>query len=137
MLPPFSVVIPAFNEQENVAQLFADLERRPELAARASSIVIVDDGSSDLTPLLVSAYDGPLPIELLRFDQNQGPGAAFRAGFEASQGGFEILGLRAALRRHGDQAGRKVGHPHTRHSFVAILAARAASLDVHNLQIGG
>ena len=79
---PLYVVIPAFNEQENVAQLFADLERRPELAARANSIVIVDDGSSDLTPLLVSGYDGPLPIELLRFDQNQGPGAAFRAGFE-------------------------------------------------------
>jgi dolichol-phosphate mannosyltransferase len=76
------VVIPAFNEQENMAQLFADLERRQELLANACSILIVDDGSDDLTPDLVAAYDGPLPIELLRFEENQGPGAAFRAGFE-------------------------------------------------------
>jgi dolichol-phosphate mannosyltransferase len=76
------VVIPAYNEQENIAQLFADLERRQELLIGARSILIVDDGSDDLTATLVSAYDGPLPIELLSFDQNQGPGAAFRAGFE-------------------------------------------------------
>jgi dolichol-phosphate mannosyltransferase len=76
------VIIPAFNEQENIAQLFADLERRRELLYGACSILIVDDGSSDLTPSLIADYDGPLPIELLRFEENQGPGAAFRAGFE-------------------------------------------------------
>ena len=79
---PLLVVIPAFNEQENLAQLFADLEGRSELRADALRIVIVDDGSSDLTPLLIEAYAGDLPVELLRFDENQGPGAAFRAGFE-------------------------------------------------------
>jgi len=68
-------VIPAFNEQENLAQLFADLEGRSELRADAVRIVIVDDGSSDLTPTLIEAYDGELPIELLRFEENQGPGA--------------------------------------------------------------
>ncbi len=79
---PLLVVIPAFNEQENLAQLFADLEGRSELRAEALRIVIVDDGSSDLTPTLIEAYTGDLPVELLRFDENQGPGAAFRAGFE-------------------------------------------------------
>lgn len=79
---PLVVVIPAFNEQENLAQLFADLEGRSELRADAVRIVIVDDGSSDLTPTLIEAYDGELPIELLRFEENQGPGAAFRAGFQ-------------------------------------------------------
>ena len=79
---PLVVVIPAFNEQENLAQLFSDLEGRPELRADAIRVVIVDDGSSDLTPSLIESYDGDLPVELLRFEQNQGPGAAFRAGFE-------------------------------------------------------
>jgi dolichol-phosphate mannosyltransferase len=76
------LIIPAFNEQENIAQLFADLECRPELHELAHSILIVDDGSSDLTPELIGAYAGPLPIELLRFERNKGPGAAFREGFE-------------------------------------------------------
>jgi dolichol-phosphate mannosyltransferase len=79
---PLVVVIPAFNEQENLAQLFSDLEGRRELLDHAVRIVIVDDGSSDLTPTLIEAYDGVLPVELLRFEENQGPGAAFRAGFE-------------------------------------------------------
>lgn len=79
---PLVVVIPAFNEEENLAQLFADLEERRELCDDAIRIVIVDDGSSDLTPTLIEAYDGRLPVELLRFEENQGPGAAFRAGFE-------------------------------------------------------
>ena len=79
---PLLVVIPAFNEQENLEQLFADLEGRSELRAQAMRIVIVDDGSSDLTATLIESYDGDLPVELLRFDENQGPGAAFRAGFE-------------------------------------------------------
>lgn len=78
---PLVLVIPAFNEAENIAQLFADLEARPEICRRASRIIIVDDGSADLTPHLVRDYAGVLPVELLRFDQNQGPGAAFRAGF--------------------------------------------------------
>ena len=42
---------------------------------------IVDDGSADATPELVEGYSGPLPVELVRLEQNQGPGAAFRAGF--------------------------------------------------------
>jgi dolichol-phosphate mannosyltransferase len=79
---PLVVVIPAYNEQENLGQLFSDLDLHSDLFADALSIVIVDDGSVDLTASMIEAYDGHLPIELLRFEHNQGPGAAFRAGFE-------------------------------------------------------
>ena len=137
---PLHLVIPAFNEQENVAQLFADLERRPELAARASSIVIVDDGSSDLTPLLVSGYDGPLPIELLRFDENQGPGAAFRAGFVVRHAlgidaktvssffrVYRASTLRAAFHRYGDNLIRESGFA-CKAEILAKLASMGARI---------
>jgi dolichol-phosphate mannosyltransferase len=78
------VVIPAFNEEDNLPRLFADLEARKALFPVGSRILIVDDGSSDATPSLVRAYEGPLPVELVRLEQNQGPGAAFRAGFAAA-----------------------------------------------------
>jgi dolichol-phosphate mannosyltransferase len=74
-------VIPAFNEQENLPNLFADLAESSDLLGENSRIFIVDDGSVDETPALVESYRGPLPLELVRLERNQGPGAAFRTGF--------------------------------------------------------
>lgn len=74
-------VIPAFNEEENLPTLFADLAQTNDLLGEGSRIFIVDDGSADETSTLVESYAGPLPVELVRLEVNQGPGAAFRSGF--------------------------------------------------------
>ncbi len=81
---PTYFVIPAFNEEDNVPRLFAELEARPHLFPAGSRVFIVDDGSADQTPTLVESYSGPLPVQLVRLPENQGPGAAFRAGFAAA-----------------------------------------------------
>lgn len=81
---PRLFVVPAYNEEENLPQLLADLERRAHLFTSGSKLFIVDDGSSDGTVAVAEAYDGPLPLELIRLERNQGPGAAFRAGFDAA-----------------------------------------------------
>src|SRR3954466_7256108 len=81
---PKVFVIPAYNEEPNLPRLFVDLEARPELFPEGSRVIIVDDGSQDQTGPLVSEYAGDLPIELLSLGVNQGPGAAFRAGFAAA-----------------------------------------------------
>jgi dolichol-phosphate mannosyltransferase len=78
---PNLFVIPAFNEAENLPRLIADLEALPELRSPGSRVVVVDDGSLDDTAAIVTAYDGCLPLELLRLERNMGPGAAFRLGF--------------------------------------------------------
>ena len=81
---PTVFVIPAYNEEDNLPRLFSDLEARPQLFPDGSRVIVVDDGSADGTPALVEAYTGPLPVQLVRLEQNQGPGAAFRAGFAAA-----------------------------------------------------
>jgi dolichol-phosphate mannosyltransferase len=84
---PNLFIVPAFNEEANLPRLFADLEARPSLFPEGSRLIVVDDGSSDGTAELVEAYAGPLPVQCLRMGHNQGPGAAFRAGFlEALEG---------------------------------------------------
>jgi dolichol-phosphate mannosyltransferase len=80
---PVVFVVPAFDEAENIPRLFADLEAHAELFPPDSRLIIVDDGSSDGTAELVERYEGWLPVELVRLGTNQGPGAAFRAGFAA------------------------------------------------------
>jgi dolichol-phosphate mannosyltransferase len=81
---PIYFVVPAFNERENLPRLLADLEARPSLLPEGSRVIVVDDGSWDGTPELVEAYSGPLEMQLVRLGTNQGPGAAFRAGFAAA-----------------------------------------------------
>lgn len=78
---PNLFVVPAYNEEANLPRLFADLESRPELFPVGSRLLIVDDGSQDDTAAIVDRYQGPLPAEVIRLGHNQGPGAAFRAGF--------------------------------------------------------
>jgi dolichol-phosphate mannosyltransferase len=81
---PNLFVVPAFNEIENLPRLLEDLESRPELFPAGSRLFIVDDGSSDGTGEWVERYDGPVPTELVSYGENRGPGAAFRAGFDAA-----------------------------------------------------
>ena len=74
------IVVPAFNEEANVPNLLRDLRRRPELW-EDGTIVLVDDGSTDSTVATAKAHKGELPLVVLEQERNQGPGAAFDAGF--------------------------------------------------------
>jgi dolichol-phosphate mannosyltransferase len=86
---PNLFVVPAFNEEANLPRLLADLESRPALFPPGSRLLVVDDGSQDETAAIVERYRGPLPAEVIRLGRNQGPGAAFRAGFAAALEGCD------------------------------------------------
>src|SRR4051794_8650994 len=77
-------VVPAFNEADNLPRLLADLEARPALFPEGSRLILVDDGSADGTPELAEAHVGNVDVQVVRMGTNQGPGAAFRAGFDAA-----------------------------------------------------
>jgi dolichol-phosphate mannosyltransferase len=94
---PILFVVPAFNEVDNLPRLFADLEGQRLLLPAGSRVIVVDDGSEDGTDALVRNYGGPLPLELVRLPENQGPGAAFRAGFAAALEGSKSSSLIVTL----------------------------------------
>jgi dolichol-phosphate mannosyltransferase len=73
-------VIPAFNEEENLPRLLHDLEERPMLWS-GGHVILVDDGSTDDTAAVAKAYDGPVPLILVRQIRNKGAGRAFDRGF--------------------------------------------------------
>jgi dolichol-phosphate mannosyltransferase len=85
---PHVFIVPAFNEAENLPRLFADLETRQELFPDGCSVIVVDDGSADGTADIAESYDGSLDVEVVRMGTNQGPGAAFRAGFATALARF-------------------------------------------------
>jgi dolichol-phosphate mannosyltransferase len=71
-------VIPAYNEAENIALLFARLG--PIARDLDATVVIVDDGSSDGTAEAVRSNSGDFACELVRNPVNGGVGVALNAG---------------------------------------------------------
>ncbi|MFO1019148.1 MAG: glycosyltransferase family 2 protein [Planctomycetales bacterium] len=86
----YSVVIPAHNEAENLPNLLSSLQAVMEELGEPYEIIVVDDGSQDETPLVLTFLQEMIPeLVSLRFDMNHGQSAAFDAGFRTSRG--EIL----------------------------------------------
>lgn len=81
-----SVVVPLFNEEDNVAILQQELSAA--LAGRDYEILFVDDGSGDQTVARIS----PEPrVRVLAFAKNAGQSAAMYAGLHASTGDVAVL----------------------------------------------
>ena len=80
---PVSIVIPVYNEEENLPRLFTEIARAMRPHPRSWEVVFVDDGSSDrsLAMLKGLAQDNP-EVRYLAFTTNRGQSAAFCAGFD-------------------------------------------------------
>jgi len=82
-----SVVIPLFNESENLSLLYSELKGVLESLGQEYEIILVDDGSGDATSLLMEELQrkdqGVVAIFLRR---NFGQTAALSAGFDQARG---------------------------------------------------
>jgi glycosyltransferase involved in cell wall biosynthesis len=87
-----SVVIPIFNEVENVPELHAELQDVLTTYGRAYEIIYVDDGSSDgsLEELCVLADRHP-EVRVIQFRRNFGQTAALAAGIDGAVGDILIF----------------------------------------------
>jgi glycosyltransferase involved in cell wall biosynthesis len=82
-----SVVIPVFNEAENLKPLFAQLIGVLEDLGRRYEIIAVDDGSTDSSfDILKGLCEKNSRIQVVRFRRNFGQTAAFAAGFDRARG---------------------------------------------------
>jgi glycosyltransferase involved in cell wall biosynthesis len=84
--PRLSVVVPVFNEEDNVGVLVEEIGTA--LAGWDFELVLVDDGSTDAT---VARIPRPPWVRVIEFEQNTGQSAAMYAGLHAASG--ELLAL--------------------------------------------
>src|SRR3954463_7118806 len=85
--PYLSVVIPVFEEADNVVELHRELTASLEPMGRGYEIIIVDDGSRDGTLDRLLEIEGrDRRVRVLRLRRNFGQTAAFSAGFDHARG---------------------------------------------------
>jgi glycosyltransferase involved in cell wall biosynthesis len=86
--PDVSVVVPVFNEEENVRELY---ERMASVLTGAAEFIFVDDGSRDSTYVRlqeIAAEDSR--VLLIRFRRNFGQTAALSAGIDHARGSIIV-----------------------------------------------
>ncbi len=85
--PTLSIVIPVFNEEENVPLLAEDIRRALDPQGVAYEVVVVDDGSTDGTWTRLESVRAQDPRwVLVGLRRNFGQTAAMSAGFDHARG---------------------------------------------------
>lgn len=90
-----SVVVPCFNEEENVPYFYEELMKNEEFFASREmdvEVIYVDDGSKDGTVAEVKKLnekDGR--VKLISFSRNFGKEAAIYAGFQKAKGDYVVM----------------------------------------------
>ncbi len=82
-----SVVIPIFNEEENITPLYRELKNVLEALGMGYEVIFVDDGSTDTSnEVLQMLAKDDKEIKVIQFRKNFGQTAAIAAGVEHAQG---------------------------------------------------
>jgi undecaprenyl-phosphate 4-deoxy-4-formamido-L-arabinose transferase len=85
--PELSVVIPVFNEEENLPDLLARLKAALPPIGKPYEVILVNDGSRDRSlKILTEASAADPALVVIDFNRNYGQHSAVFAGFEAARG---------------------------------------------------
>ena len=83
-----SVIIPLYNEEESLPELFAWIRRVMTEHAFTYEVIFVNDGSTDRSWQVIEtlSYDNPDTVKGIKFRRNYGKSPALYCGFEKAQG---------------------------------------------------
>jgi len=85
--PRLSVVVPVYNERDNLSPLTAQITKALTGQVSSFEIIYVDDGSTDGSgPILDELASYYLEVRVFHFDRNYGQTSAFDAGFHQAGG---------------------------------------------------
>jgi glycosyltransferase involved in cell wall biosynthesis len=89
--PEISIVIPLYNEEDNVSLLHQELTSVLTTLNRPYEIIVIDDGSTDHSfACLREIHNSDKCWKVIRFRRNYGQTAALSVGFKQAQGAVVV-----------------------------------------------
>jgi len=86
-----SVVIPLYNEEESLPELFEWIERVMDANKFSYEVIFVDDGSTDDSwEVITRLKEGSEHVKAIKFMRNYGKSPALHCGFKKAQGDVVI-----------------------------------------------
>lgn len=86
-----SVIVPAYNEEDNVEGCYRELSGVLKEMGGTSEIIFVDDGSDDATfSRLLFLHDSDPSVRIVKLRRNFGQSAAMSAGFDTARGDLVV-----------------------------------------------
>src|SRR5205085_3688847 len=114
-----SVVVPVFEEEDNLRPLHAEIARALDALAEPAEIVYVDDGSRDGSlAVLLDIRREDRRVRVVQFTRNAGQTAAMAAGFDHARGDV-VITLDADLQNDPADIGRLVAVLRSGYDVVA------------------
>ena len=122
MKPEITVVIPVYNEESGLAQLFERLYPALDALGTSYEIVFVNDGSRDTSAAVLAEQFRLRPdvTRIVLFNGNFGQHMAILAGFENSRGQI-IITLDADLQNPPEEIGNLVAKMREGYDYVGSI----------------
>ncbi|MGI4935965.1 MAG: glycosyltransferase, partial [Janthinobacterium lividum] len=122
MTPEISIVIPVYNEESGLANLFARLYPALDALGLAYEIVFVNDGSRDRSAQILADQFRSRPdvTRVVLFNGNYGQHMAILAGFEATRGEI-VITLDADLQNPPEEIGNLIAKMREGYDYVGSI----------------
>jgi len=79
----FTIIVPVFNEEDNLKRVETELSKYLKIATKKTKVLFVNDGSKDKSQLLIEEICNSNPdFSFIEFKENKGLSAAITAGFK-------------------------------------------------------
>jgi len=87
----FTIVVPVYNEEDNLLRVEKELLAYIKIATKATKVLFVNDGSKDKSQSIIETICNRNPeFTFISFKENRGLSAAIKAGFDYTQ--TELVG---------------------------------------------
>ncbi len=116
-----SIVIPVYNEEDNLPELFRRLFSVMENLKRPYEVILINDGSKDSSlPLMLQERKNHPSLRIIDFNGNFGQHTAIIAGFKSSRGN-QIITLDADLQNPPEEIPRIISLLDSGHDVVGTI----------------
>ncbi|MFH1509307.1 MAG: dolichyl-phosphate beta-glucosyltransferase [bacterium] len=88
-----SVIIPAYNEEKRIKPTLKEIEAYLSTKDYSAEIIVVSDGSTDKTDLIVQDFvaTSQIPAQHVRLNENKGKGMAVKTGMLKATGEWRLF----------------------------------------------